>query len=305
MPNEERWAVRWNESASGSGSGSKLQFYVDAVDTAAPSNGYQVQVNRGSNEINLHRYNSGAQTTVAQNASVPLGSELHQFDVVFEDANPSDSNATITVYMDGVESLAAVVDTTTIDYTTEDEFGLTQWNGGTSGIAHYIGDFAVWGDDKVDSDGDGAYDYEDSYPNNTAESYLISATENKTVESAYIEATNGSFEFAVYGLNNTTNEQILLVEKQSETVGSTTLVTRAVPTGYDQYKITYHGNATLESHGLLYTANIGTSGVSEESFWAGINGVTDNQGALQAQNILLGLLIIGVALLLWFTEVTH
>lgn len=282
------WILQYNATSNGDYTGTIVQIHTSSATAAKPSDGYELVFRSNKDTVTLYNRSSGTtlkQTSHTIGASPEITTEYR--------------NGTIHAHINGNHAFNYTISDVA---KSGDTVAVRAWSGANNAKWH-ITDATVYRVPQ-DSDGDGIYDANDPYPSNAPESYLINVTENETVESAYVETSNGTFDLSVYGINETSGEQILLTESSHSVGSETTLVTRDVPSGYDKYKLSYHGNATLESHGLIYSANSG-GGVSEDTFWSGIGIVTQNQGALQTQNILLGLLIVGIGFLLWFTEVTH
>ncbi len=136
----------------------------------------------------------------------------------------------------------------------------------------------------IDVDGDGVSNSQDEYPYTAPNAVTHNATENETVESAYVEGSNGTFDAKVLANGS------VVGSVDGASVGNTSeIVEIPVENGtYDTYTVEVEGNATIEETGLLYEA---TSGGASESP-NGFGGLSD----AQIGGIVVG--IVGAGLLL-------
>ncbi len=284
VPSSENWVIEFNHTAGADSTGVAVQMFADGVGGGA-SSGYEVVAQANKDFIMLTNLSSG-NTLKKVNTGVDTS---NHFVVEYD-------QGTVHVHQDGSHIFSSEIED--VD-TSSSGLGVRSWSG-ASNTRHFVQDATIYSGVK-DSDGDGETDDVDPYPYNSPETYNVTADENQTVDAAYLEASNGSFDATLYGVNSTSGERVQLSETSTE-VGSTTLSTLDAVPGYDKYQIEVHGNATVESHGLLYVANAG-GGVSEETFNQGVDSIIDSipvvRGLRRGQIALGGLmLVIGSAI--WF-----
>ncbi|MFC4448134.1 hypothetical protein [Halorussus aquaticus] len=119
----------------------------------------------------------------------------------------------------------------------------------------------------IDSDDDGVSDSQDEYPDNAPQTFTENASDNETVSSAYVEASNGTFDVTV-----TANGSVVGSMDNVQVNSSSELVEVSVDDGtYDTYTIEFEGNATVQSHGLIYEAYTGSGSSSGSSSGFGLS----------------------------------
>jgi len=286
MPSSETWAVTYTVQASSASGGTGLEFYADGVETGGhSSDAYEVVADSGGGYVELRDYDAGSQTSVKKvSISVNPGDELTvRYD-----------SGTVTVFKNSEEVLVTELEN---PETTHQSLGVRGWPG--SGASWYVENMTVY-DGYKDSDGDGETDDVDPYPYDAPETFTHSPNENETVDKAYLETANGSFSANLYGVNTTSGERVLLDDTKSS-VGETTLVTLDAMSGYDEYEIEYHGNASVESQGLLYESNAG-GGISSETFNDSVDSILGGFSDRRTGQKILGGLILVVGVILFIRE---
>lgn len=236
-PDGSEWAVEYNE-IGGSGTGTMVNFYVDDAAHGAASSGYSVIFSSNSNTVKIRNRSSGSDIA---SKSVTIDSDNH-LTVEYE-------NGTVEAYMDGTHVLTHTIQNPDTSHTN---LSVSAWNGANNNH-HKLTDMQIYGTDEIDSDGDGEYDKNDDYPYNAPQQTRVNNSSiDGTPDSAYAEASNGSFTLSVYGVNNTTDgEERVLIESRDATVTDSELVTVDVPPSYDAYIVKTEGDANVTERGVF------------------------------------------------------
>ncbi|NEU56263.1 hypothetical protein [Halorussus sp. MSC15.2] len=267
--------------------GGNINMLYGADDAASPSTGYYVTMKSGDSIV----LNDASGTSLKSSSFTFNNGESYHVETVLE-------NNTLTVMIDGATVL-------THEFSNPDASG-SVWavRGFTSSSGdNYVSSLTLY---DTDSDGDGISDDDDEYPFNAPKTFTHSSVDNETVDKAYLEASNGSLDVSLYGVNSTSGERIKLSETHADVGSETTLVTLDAVSGYDEYDLEVHGNASVESHGLLYESNAFGGGVSSETFNDGISsvlgGISSAFTGLRTGQMALGGLILVVGAILFIRE---
>ncbi|MFC4448135.1 MULTISPECIES: hypothetical protein [Halorussus] len=279
--------VRLNQTVRITGGNVNIMVFGD--DATSANTGYSVVFTEGKGTVKLVNESSG---NTLKSASYSYGKDSYDSSILYDQGD-------VTVGIDGQTVLTYSISNPSASGSLVSYRG---WTGSS-------GDNAV---DNVkiefpteDTDGDSIYDHNDPYPNDAKTTYTFTSDSNETVDKAYLEVSNGSLDASLYGVNTTSGERIKLSETHADVGNETTLMTLDAVSGYDEYDLMVHGNATVESHGLLYEANSG-GGVSSETFNDGISsvlgGLSTVFAGLRTGQIALGVLMSVIGVALWFRE---
>lgn len=285
VPNNDSWAVSWQTASNVDGTGTILEFYADKQ-AAPPSNSYTVVIQSGKNEVKILNRTSGSSTTLASTSHTITASE---------DVTVEFDSGTVNVHVSGTHVLKHTIDN--VD-TSHQQLGVRAWPGFDAAEWH-ITQMQVYGA-VPDSDGDGLTDHVDPYPNNAPSNTTLTPNDGENVSSAYVEASGGSATLKLYGVDSDGTET-LLADSSIDAGSTTTLYEMEAVDGYAEYRLYEHGNATIETTGLLYETT-GGGGISEDTFSSGVSQIIGSFAfgfrSLQRGQMVIAALIITVGGLL-------
>ncbi|SEO96108.1 hypothetical protein SAMN04487948_1098 [Halogranum amylolyticum] len=208
--------------------------------------------------------------------------------------DPHPDNDTATVFVDGEDKgTFSTVSSTASD--VPDALKLSTNGGSSTSESWHVDAIMVT---QTDTDEDGTYDYADTFPNTSPNSITINASNlSGTPDSAYVEASNGSFDVSVSAINNSSET---LVESRSVSVTDNELTTVDVPPGYDEYRISTEGDADIADRGVFTSDGVSVSVGGASGSGATLNILGDIITLTIAQTVALLVVGVGGAIILRF-----